>query len=193
MTSAESAAAVEQVELEVKIREMKVEDIAEVYLLGQELFSTMDYTALYRTWDAHEVTANFNQDPRLSLVAEAANGKVVGFALGTTYEKETGGWRYGHLLWMGVSSRSQRSHVGSQLYREMERRMRGEGVRMIFIDAARSNAGAIKFFKRMGFGRPEAEVWMSKIIRRARKRRNERLIPLPRSAKHPRRTRRLAG
>lgn len=83
--------------------------------------------------------------------------------------------------------------MGSQLYREMERRMHREGVRMVFIDAARSNAGAIKFFKRMGFGRPEAEVWMSKIIRRARKKRRERPVILPRALEHPRRTRRVVG
>lgn len=163
----------EETSPEVRIREMKVEDIPEVYHLGHQLFHSMDFTTLYRTWDAHEVTGNFNQDPRLSLVAETANGRIVGFALGTTYEKETGGWRYGHLLWMGVSPRWQRSHVGTQLYHEMERRMHREGVRMVFIDAARSNAGAIKFFKRMGYGRPEAEVWMSKMIQRVRRKKQE--------------------
>jgi hypothetical protein len=51
----------------------------------------------------------------------------------------------------------------------MERRMRGEGVRMAFVDAARSNTGAIKFFRRMGYGKPEAEVWMSKVLQHRRK------------------------
>jgi len=51
----------------------------------------------------------------------------------------------------------------------MERRMREEGVRMSFVDTARSNSGAIKFFKRMGYGKPEAEVWLSKILQRTRK------------------------
>jgi hypothetical protein len=54
----------------------------------------------------------------------------------------------------------------------MERRMHEEGVRMTFVDTARSNTGAIKFFKRMGYGKPEAEVWMSKLIQRTRKSRN---------------------
>jgi len=40
--------------------------------------------------------------------------------------------------------------------------MHSEGVRMAFVDTARSNTSAIKFFKHMGYGRPEAEVWMSK-------------------------------
>jgi hypothetical protein len=40
---------------------------------------------------------------------------------------------------------------------------------LTFVDTARSNAGAIKFFKRMGYGKPEAEVWMSKMLQRTRK------------------------
>jgi ribosomal protein S18 acetylase RimI-like enzyme len=156
---------------EIKIREMRVEDISPVYRLGYRLFHSMEPTTLYRTWDAYEVTANFNQDPRLSLVAESPAGRIIGFALGKTYENESGGWRYGHLLWIGVSPRWQGTHAGSQLYREMEHRMHEDGVRMMFIDAARSNTTAVKFFKRMGYGKPETEVWMSKLIQGAQKRR----------------------
>jgi ribosomal protein S18 acetylase RimI-like enzyme len=92
------------------------------------------------------------------LAAESRTGRIVGFALGTTYENESGGWKYGYILWMGVCLRWQGTGVGAELYREMERRMHQEGVRMTFVDTARSNTGAIKFFKRMGYGKPEAEV-----------------------------------
>ena len=156
----------------VSVREMGVEYIPAVYRLGHRLFSTQEASTFYRTWDAYEVTNNFNQDPHLTLVAESPKGNIIGFALGTTYEKESGGWKYGYILWMGVSPRSQRSGLGAQLYRDMERRMHEEGVRMAFVDTARSNKGAIKFFKRMGYGKPEAEVWMSKLIQRTRKSRN---------------------
>lgn len=40
---------------------------------------------------------------------------------------------------------------------------------MTFIDTASSNTSALSYFKRMGYGRPEAEVWMSKLIQRPRK------------------------
>jgi ribosomal protein S18 acetylase RimI-like enzyme len=152
----------------VEIRAMTIEDIPGVYRMGCELFQALEYSTPYRTWDAYEVTANFNNDPELSLVAVAGNGSIVGFALGTTYE-EAGGWKYGHLLWMGIHAKWQRARVGTQLCREMERRMHQEGVRMVFVDAARSNLGAIKFFQRMGYGKPEAEVWMRKIIQRSGK------------------------
>ncbi|HEY7716509.1 MAG TPA: GNAT family N-acetyltransferase [Candidatus Binatia bacterium] len=156
----------------IAIREMGVNDIPAVYRLGRRLFKSQEASTFYRTWDAYEVTNNFNQDPRLTLVAETRRGRIVGFALGTTYEDESGGWKYGYILWMGVSPRQQGSGLGSQIYHEMERRMHEEGVRMAFVDTARTNTGAIRFFKRMGYGKPEAEVWMSKILQRARKGRN---------------------
>ena len=171
----------------VSVREMGVEDIPAVYRLGHRLFRTQEASTFYRTWDAYEVTNNFNQDPHLTLVAETPNGNVIGFALGTTYEKESGGWKYGYILWMGVSPRSQRSGLGAQLYREMERRMHEDGVRMAFVDTARSNKGAIKFFKRMGYGKPEAEVWMSKLIQRTRKSGNSVRHPTPVARRRPNR------
>lgn len=97
---------------------MRLDDIPAVYRLGHQLFHSLELSTLYRTWDAYEVTTNFNQDPRLSLVATAGKGRIMGFALGPTYEKESGGWRYGHLLWMGVSPRWQGKGVGRQLYHE---------------------------------------------------------------------------
>ncbi|MGE5303944.1 MAG: N-acetyltransferase family protein [Alphaproteobacteria bacterium] len=159
---------------------MRVDDIPAVYRLGHRLFKTQEASTFYRTWDAYEVTTNFNQDPHLTLVAESRN-RIAGFALGTTYENESGGWKYGYLLWIGIRPKWQRSGLGSQLYREMERRMHEEGVRMAFIDTARSNTGAIRFFKHMGYGRPEAEVWMSKLIQKGRKSNKPMSVQPPRS------------
>lgn len=176
----------------VTIREVQLDDIPAVYRLGHQLFHNPKLSTLYRTWNAHEITNNFNQNPRLSLVA-ASNGRIAGFALGTTYEKESGGWRYGHLLWMGVSSRWQRSGIGRQLYHEMERRMHQDGVRMVLINAPRSNTGAIRFFKRMGYGKPETEVWMSKVIQRTRKNKDANQIGfLSRPKRHNRMCRRVS-
>jgi len=168
----------------VTVREMGVDDIPAVYRLGRRLFSTQEASTFYRTWDAYEVTNNFNQDPHLSLVAKTPKGVIVGFALGTTYENDSGGWKYGYILWMGVSPRWQGSGLGRELYHEMERRMHEDGVRMTFVDTARSNSGAIKFFKRMGYGKPEAKVWMSKLIQRTRKNRNGQRSPTP-AARRP--------
>jgi ribosomal protein S18 acetylase RimI-like enzyme len=164
----------------ITIREMRVDDIAQVYRLGRRLFKSQEASTFYRTWDAYEVTNNFNQDPHLTLVAESRKEVIVGFALGTTYGDESGGWKYGYILWMGVSPSWQGGGLGRQLYHEIERRMHEEGVRMAFVDTARSNTGAIKFFKRMGYGKPEAEVWMRKMLQRTRKTKNDQESPPPR-------------
>lgn len=55
----------------IKVREMSVNDIPAVYRLGHRLFRTHGESTFYRTWDAYEVTNNFNQDPRLTLVAQS--------------------------------------------------------------------------------------------------------------------------
>lgn len=54
--------------------------------------------------------------------------------------------------------------------------MHEEGLRMAFVDTARSNSGAIKFFRRMGYGKPKAEVWMRKMLQRTRKAENDQEI-----------------
>ena len=170
----------------IAIREMRVDDIPEVYRLGHRLFKSQEASTFYRTWDAYEVTNNFNQDPHLTLVAQSRKGRIVGFALGTTYGNDSGSWKYGYILWMGVSPRWQGSGLGRLLYHDMERRMHEEGVRMAFVDTARSNTGAIKFFKRMGYGKPEAEVWMSKMLQRTRKNKASSPVASKRRARLPR-------
>ena len=85
------------------IREMEVDDIASVYHLGEQLFTSEETPILYRTWDPYEVTEYFSSDPEYCLVAEA-RGVIVGFTLATTIEKEGTAWRkYGYLVWIGVS------------------------------------------------------------------------------------------
>lgn len=56
---------------------------------------------MYRTWDEYEITTLFNSDSELCLVAELGD-EIVGFALGTTVEKQHSAWKYGYLVWIGV-------------------------------------------------------------------------------------------
>ena len=76
------------------IREMTIDDFAEVFHLGELLF-TSDYSpSMYRTWDEYEITTMFNSDSELCLVAELESA-IVGFALGTTVDKSNSAWKYG--------------------------------------------------------------------------------------------------
>jgi len=144
----------------VRIREMSIDDFPEVFHIGEEVF-TADYSqSLYRTWDEYEITTLFNSDNELCLVAEAGE-RILGFALGTTVEKHNSPWKYGYLVWLGVRTGIQQGGVGSGLFKEIKRRMKEQGVRMIIIDTSADNQPAIRFFRKQGFADTQQHVYMS--------------------------------
>lgn len=150
----------------VVLRQMDIDDIAAVYHLGEELFTSEELPILYRTWDPYEVTDYFSSDPDYCLVAEKEE-KIVGFVLGTTIEKEGTAWRkYGYVAWMGIDEAHQRTSLGRRLYRRLEDRFRQEGVRMVIADTQGDNKGAISFFKAIGFSVSSEHLWLGKTLRR---------------------------
>lgn len=149
----------------IAIRDMDIDDMAAVFHLGEALFTSRELPILYRTWDAYEVTNYFNTDPDFCLVAEE-NDEILGFALGTTFEKEGSPWKYGYLAWIGVKEDQQNRGIGKRLYRELERRMKEEGVRMVIVDSEADNKDALVFFQRTGFNVAEEHIWLSKILKR---------------------------
>jgi len=150
------------------IRAMEIDDISAVYHLGEKLFTSEDYPILYRTWDQFEVTDYFTSDPDYCLVAETEpDGKIVGFAIGTTIEKEGTAWKkYGYLSWIGVAEAFQRTNLGYRLYRKLEQIWKRNGVRMIIADTDAQNVPAIAFFKSIGFADSSQHVWLVKTIRK---------------------------
>lgn len=108
----------------VNIRVMDIGDVAAVYHLGERLFTSEAFPILYRTWDTYEVTHSYEIDPELCLVAENPEGEIVGFALGTTFEKARSPWIYGYLSWLGVAPEYQGSRVAERLLREFEKRVK---------------------------------------------------------------------
>jgi ribosomal protein S18 acetylase RimI-like enzyme len=153
----------------LRIREMTIDDFPEVFHIGEEVF-TADYSqSLYRTWDEYEITTLFNSDNELCLVAEAGD-HILGFALGTTVKKHNSPWKYGYLVWLGVRSNIQQGGVGSGLFKEIRRRMKDQGVRMIIIDTSADNQPAIRFFQKQGFDDIQEHVYMSlNLARKAKK------------------------
>ena len=149
------------------IREMEIDDISAVYHLGEQLFTSEEYPILYRTWDQFEVTDYFTSDPDYCLVAELEpDGKIVGFAIGTTIEKEGTAWKkYGYLSWIGVAEAFQRTNLGYRLYRKLEQIWKRNGVRMVIADTDAQNIPAISFFKSIGFVDSSQHVWLVKTIR----------------------------
>jgi len=151
---------------EINIRQMEIDDLASVYHLGERLFTSEETPILYRTWDPYEVTEYFSSDPDYCLVAET-EGKVVGFVLATTIEKEGTAWkRYGYVAWMGVDEAFQRRNLGRRMYRRLEEGLLEDGVRMVIADTDGDNAEAIAFFKAIGFTPRSQHVWLAKTLRR---------------------------
>lgn len=153
----------------VDIRPMEIDDLSSVYHLGEQLFTSQEFPILYRTWDAFEVTDHFSSDAEYCLVAEV-DGKIIGFALATTIEKEGTAWKkYGYLSWIGVHDDYQRIGLGRRLYRRLEQKLRKSGARMIIADTEADNHDALKFFNSIGFSVSENHTWLAKTIRRKAK------------------------
>jgi ribosomal protein S18 acetylase RimI-like enzyme len=158
----------------VRIREMTIDDLSEVFHIGEEIFTSEYSPVLYRSWDEYEITTLFNSDSELCLVAEA-DEEILGFALGTTVEKQHSAWKYGYLVWLGVRRGRQKGGTGERLFRELKRRMVEQGVRMMIIDTDADNQAGIRFFKKQGFGNIQQHVYMTlNLSRRPRRRKGER-------------------
>jgi ribosomal protein S18 acetylase RimI-like enzyme len=154
----------------IEIRELTIDDLAAVFHLGEQLFTSDFSPSMYRTWDEYEITTLFNSDSDLCLVAEL-DGEIVGFALGTTVEKQNSAWKYGYLVWIGVRPGLQKVGAGDKLFTELKKRMVDQGVRMIIIDTDADNKAGINFFKKQGFGNIQKHVYMTLNLSRPRPRR----------------------
>jgi len=149
------------IESEIEIRTATIDDLAAIFHLGEKVFTSQEYSNLYRTWDEYEVTHLFNSESEYVLVAEV-EGQVVGFAMGTIIEKARTAWNYGHLLWLGVDPDFARMNIGSLLFERFRELMETtQGIRMLMVDTQADNEPAIKFFERKGFENPTDHVYMT--------------------------------
>jgi len=145
---------------DVTIRLLELEDLPQVYALGEKLYTADKFTNLYRFWDEYEVVELFDTDGDTCIVAEQ-DGKVVGFALGMLIDKRNSAWVYGYLVWLGVAPGLGRKGLGTRLLHHLTNLFIEEGARMVFVDTAADNQQAISFFKKNGFGNPQAHVFFS--------------------------------
>jgi ribosomal protein S18 acetylase RimI-like enzyme len=142
------------------IRQMEIDDLAEVFHLGEKLFTAREVPNLYRTWDEYEVVTLFQGDSEFCLVAEL-DDRIIGFALGTTISKSHSAWKYGHLVWLGVEPGLQRQGIAVKLFKQFRELMLESGVRMLLVDTEADNLPALYFFRKMGFGNPEQHIYLT--------------------------------
>lgn len=150
-----------QVEATVAIRPMRIGDLPAVYALGEALFTAERWPTLYRTWDEYELAVHFASDSEMCLVAEYGQ-RIVGFAVGTLFEKRGSAWTYGHLLWLGVDPAAGRKGIGGLLTAQIQQVFIALGARMILVDTDAANTPAIAFFQHAGFVHDSAHVYLSK-------------------------------
>ena len=145
---------------ELHIREMEIDDMPQVFHMGETIFTAERVPSLYRTWDEYEVASLFLSDPEYCLVAEV-DDRIVGFVLGTTVTKARSPWKYGYLVWLGVLPDWQRDGIGSRLFDKIAELMIEDGVRIFLVDTQADNAPALQFFKKRGFGNPEEHIYLT--------------------------------
>jgi len=148
----------------IVVRTMEIDDLAPVFHLGEELFTAEEVPNLYRTWDEYEVVGLYTADTEFCLVAEdeeEEDERLAGFALGTTITKSGTAWKYGHLVWLGVDPAWQEHGVGSRLFNQLRDRYVAAGVRIMMVDTEADNLPAIRFFRKLGFGKPSEHLYMS--------------------------------
>jgi ribosomal protein S18 acetylase RimI-like enzyme len=148
-------------EAAVEIREMTFNDMRAVFELGTRLFTPQKWPTLYRAWDEYEIVQLFGSDGEYCLVAEL-EGRIVGFALGTMMKKPRSSWRYGWLLWLGVSRRMKHRGIGTRLLNQLTDRFIDAGARMMLVDTDEENHDAIGLFRKLGFGDEMKHVYLSK-------------------------------
>lgn len=149
----------------LSVREMRIEDIAPVYALGEKLFTADKWPSLYRTWDEYEPVRLFSSDGEFCLVAEHEE-QVIGFALGTLIEKRKNPWKYGYLMWIGVEPAHAGAGVASRLIDALTEEFIIAGARIMIVDTDAENEAAIGFFHRHGFGNEDEHVYMSRNLTR---------------------------
>jgi len=145
----------------VTIREMKLEDVPQVFELGQKLFTAEKLPTLYRSWDDHELAQLFSSEAEHCLVAES-DGRIVGFALGRVMEKPQSAWKYGWLLWLGVHSSCKRRGIARRLLNQLTELFVKKEARIMLVDTDEDNLEALAFFRKYGFGQEIKHVYLSK-------------------------------
>jgi len=144
----------------VEVREIELDDLANVFHLGEKLFTSRLLPNMYRTWEEYEVVDLYQTDPELCLAAEA-DGQLVGFALGTIIEKRQSAWTYGYLVWLGVDPKYNKCGIATKLFKEMKERLEEAGANMLLVDTEADNLAALRFFEKMGFTHPQEHIYLS--------------------------------
>lgn len=145
---------------QIVVRAMGIDDMHAVYELGDKVFGDNKKPNMFRFWEPSGVLDLFETDSETCLVAELGN-EIVGFCLGTTIVKKRSAWKYGYIIWLGISPVHQGLGIGTRLFQHFQRLMVEENVRMLLIDT-QADVPAVKFWEKQRFGHTQDHVFYSK-------------------------------
>jgi ribosomal-protein-alanine N-acetyltransferase len=120
------------------VREYIPDDFEEIWILDQICF--VRGIAYTRPELRHFLLAS----SAVTLVAES-NQRIIGFILVDAHKNR------GHVITIDVHPEHRRSGLGTQLMKEIERRLTKSGVTELRLEVAVDNSSAIAFYKRHGF------------------------------------------
>lgn len=144
----------------VIVKNLSIDDLADVFHLGERIFTLKKVPNLYRIWDEYEVIDFFQSDPDCCFVAKY-DGELAGFILATIIDKRKSINKYGYLVWLGVSPDYARKGIGSILFEKFKIKMKEEKVRTLLVDTQADNESACNFFKKKGFSFPQDHIYFS--------------------------------
>lgn len=132
--------------VELKIRDYRPEDFTTLWQIDQQCF--LPGIAYSR----YELRTYMGRSRAFTLVAEASNSprspeeKILGFLVGETSWREAG-----HIITIDVRQEFRRYQVGSRLLDDAELRIRARRCRLVRLETAVDNQGALAFYKRHGY------------------------------------------
>jgi ribosomal-protein-alanine N-acetyltransferase len=123
---------------DILLRPIRKRDLEALYELDQQCFEP---DIAYTRGQLRDLLSRPNA---VGLAAEV-DGALAGFAIG----HRTGG--RGHVVTLDVAGGSRRQGVGRELMRRLVERLEAAGARVIRLEVDLRNAGAIRFYERLGF------------------------------------------
>jgi ribosomal protein S18 acetylase RimI-like enzyme len=142
----------------MEIREAKSDELTRLQELYREFYDERPPPADMPVDVEHElrqIGAYVERDDHVALVAQDDAGEIVGFALAKVDDHPG----FGYLSDLYVAPGSRRQGAARSLIRDATERLRGKGIKAMFLDVDIENAPARTAYERLGF-RPEAlQLW----------------------------------
>ena len=125
-----------------RLRSYRAEDFSRLCEIDHRCFEAGT------AYSQQEMAALVGSPAAVLLVADTAGGRIAGFVL--AHRRRLGG---AHLITLDVLPSWRRRGLGRRLLLACERRLRGAGVRTVWLETALSNAPAQSLYASLGYTR----------------------------------------